>query len=100
MAAAIHAATEVQQESGKPVAQAKLHPEVILSDPSTDDLVFRFWQLRADLMRDIALRLELITEADLKIKPHQRYYKAFELAKEKGLLVDLAREVAKHEQNQ
>ena len=50
-------------------------------------------------MRDIALRLELITEADLKVKPHQRYFKAFEVAKEKGLLVDLAREVAKHERN-
>lgn len=99
MAAAVHAALGGQQESGEPAAQATLHPEAILSDPSTDDLVFRFWQLRADLMRDIALRLELITEADLKVKPHQRYFKAFEVAKEKGLLVDLAREVAKHERN-
>jgi hypothetical protein len=97
MAAAVHAAIDGAHESEEPASQAVLLVEAKVSDPSTDDLVFRFWQLRADVMRDIALGLGLITEADLDVKPHQRYFKAMEVARQRGLLVELAREIEKHE---
>jgi len=65
--------------------------------PSTDNLIFRFWQLSGSQMRDIALQLGLITKIDLQIPPHERYHGAMKLAKEKGLLVELAREIEKYE---
>jgi hypothetical protein len=50
-------------------------------------------------MRDITLQLGLITKADLQIPPHERYHSAMKLAKERGLLVELARQIEKHEKN-
>ncbi len=84
----------VQGSANSQIVQS---PELKVSEPSTENLVFRFWQLRVDVMREIALSLQLITEADLDVPPHRRYFKALEVAREKGLLVDLAREVEKHE---
>ncbi|KQP11897.1 hypothetical protein ASF43_23380 [Pseudorhodoferax sp. Leaf267] len=71
--------------------------EADVTEPSTDNLVFRFWQLSGSQMRDIALELGLITKADLKVPPHQRYHSALKLAREKGLLVELAKEIEKRE---
>ena len=50
-------------------------------------------------MRDIALQLDLITKADLQIPPHERYHKALNAAKEKNLLVELAKQIEKYEKN-
>lgn len=97
MAAAVHAAIGVAYEPDESASQAGLEMEAKVLEPSTDNLVFRFWQLRADVMRDIALGLGLITEADLDVKPHLRYFKAMEAAQQRGLLVELAREIEKHE---
>lgn len=70
-----------------------------MTAPSTENLIFRFWQLSASQMRDIALQLGLITKADLQIPPHERYHSALRVAKERGLLVELARQIEKHEKN-
>ena len=100
MSAAVQATIDGSLGEGGPaLLQTVQSPEYKVSEPSTDDLVFRFWQLRVDVMRDIAMGLELITEADLDLPPHRRYFKALEVAKQKGLIVELAREIEKHEQN-
>jgi hypothetical protein len=100
MSAAVHAIIEGSLGAQEPVLFPTVQsPESKVSEPSTDDLVFRFWQLRVDVMRDIALGLGLITEADLDVPPHRRYFKAMEEAKQKGLIVELAKEIEKYEQN-
>ncbi|MFZ2989504.1 metallophosphoesterase [Ideonella sp.] len=97
MAAAVHATMSGEPGPQRPALQVVLPVEAKVSEPSTDDLVFRFWQLRTDVMRDIALDLGLITEVDLDLKPHQRYFKAMEVARQRGLLVALAREIERYE---
>ena len=95
MATAVHAAIdEVAAEM-----HADLPKEVEVTEPSTDNLIFRFWQLSNSQMRDIALELDLITRNDLQLPPHERYHMALNVAKEKGLLVELARRIEKHEKN-
>lgn len=89
----------VLQEHDEHPQQLDKPPESNVSEPSTDNLIFRFWQLRADEMRDIALDLGLISDADLDLQPPQRYFKAMEAAKEKGLIVDLAMQIKKREKN-
>lgn len=73
--------------------------EADMTEPSTDNIIYRFWQLSGSQMRDIALQIGLITTADLQIPPHERYHSALKLAKEKGLLVELARQIEKYEKN-
>lgn len=97
MTAAVQAAMDGAHAPCGPTSQAVLTSESKVPEPSTDDLVFRFWQLRADVMRDIAFGLGLITEADLDVKPHQRYFKAMELARQRNLLSKLAGEIEKYE---
>lgn len=100
MAAAVQAAlVDMVHEHEEHPPQPDKPLESNVSEPSTDNLVFRFWQLRGDEMRDIALDLGLIMEADLNLQPPQRYFKAMEAAKEKGLLVELARQIEKREKN-
>lgn len=95
MAAAVRAVVEE--------VAAEAHPEPPtegeVTEPSTDNLIFRFWQLSNSQMRDIALELGLITKGDLDLPPHERYHIALNVAKEKGLLVELARRIEKHEKN-
>lgn len=98
ISAAVHAAVYDSLVAQESAFQTVLSPESTVSEPSTDDLIFRFWQLRVDVMRDIAFDLGLITEADLDVPPHRRYFKAMEVAKQNGLLVELARQIEKHEQ--
>lgn len=93
------ALTAVVHEHDEQHPQADKRPESNVSEPSTDNLIFRFWQLRANEMRDIALELGLITEADLELGPPQRYFKTMEAAKEKGLVIELARLIEKREKH-
>lgn len=95
VASAVHAAVEAV------ASEVCLTPpaEADVAEPSTDNLIFRFWQLSGSQMRDIALQLGLITKADLQTPPHERYHSAIKLAKEKGLLVELAKQIEKHEKN-
>lgn len=92
---AVHAVVEELAAEARP----ELPTEVEVTEPSTDNLIFRFWQLSNSQMRDIALELGLITRDDLDLPPHERYHIALNVAKEKGLLVELARRIEKHEKN-
>lgn len=89
--------------SSQEVVVGEVHPksltEAEVTDPSTDNLIFRFWQLSGSHMRDIALKLGLITRVDLQIPPHERYHNALNAAKEKKLLVELAKQIEKYEKN-
>jgi hypothetical protein len=93
VASAVHTAVEADAFEVRPTPPT----EADVTEPSTDNLIFRFWQLSGSQMRDIALQLGLITKADLQIPPHERYHSAIKLAKEKGLLIELARQIEKHE---
>lgn len=95
IAPATHTAVDAAAEE---IRQTPL-AETDVTEPSTDNLVSRFWQLSGSQMRDIALQLGLITKADLQIPPHERYQSALKLAKENGLLVELARQIEKYEKN-
>lgn len=95
IASEVHTATD---EAASEVLQ-KLPTKADVTEPSTDNLIFRFWQLSGSQMRDIALQLGLITKADLQVPPHERYHSALKLAKEMGLLVELAKQIEKHEKN-
>lgn len=68
-----------------------------MPEPSTQDLAYRYWQLSGSQMREIALSLKLIDDADIKAPPHERYSKALKAAKDQGLLVELARKVEQYE---
>ncbi|AVO43533.1 metallophosphoesterase [Simplicispira suum] len=95
IASAVHTAMEAAASEVRP----KPRTEADVTEPSTDNLIFRFWQLRGSQMRDIALQLGLITKADLQVAPHERYHSVLKLAKEKGLLAELAKQIEKHEKN-
>lgn len=95
IASAVHTAVEAVATEVRQTPPT----ETDVTEPSTDNLIFRFWQLSGSQMRDIALQLGLITKADLQIPPHERYQSALRLAKEKGLLVELARQIEKYERN-
>lgn len=84
-------------------ANAATKLEATMSTPSTRNLIYRFWNhLEVSDRRDIALKLGLITQDDLKTKvpDSERYGKALERAGSLGLLIDLAREVEAIEQRQ
>lgn len=70
-------------------------PGVAMSSPSTKGLVFRFWRLTVSQRRNLALRLNLITPADMAVPEEERYDKALSLAAERGQLEELAGEVDK-----
>lgn len=96
--AASHAVFNDPETAAHPQLPLEPQSEAKMPEPSTENLVFRFWQLNAKDMRDIALNLGLIVDADLDLPPHQRYYKALEAAKDKGLLAELAAQIHKYEE--
>jgi hypothetical protein len=71
--------------------------EALMSDARTRNLVFRFWKLAASQRREIALRLGLIDEADMRLPEAERYGRALVRAGELGLLERVAQEVAQIE---
>ncbi|MBB6241976.1 metallophosphoesterase [Rhodanobacter sp. MP1X3] len=73
--------------------QAVQDAEVAMSNLSTKDLVFRFWELSKSQKRDIATKLNLITDADLDIPAPERYTRALALAAQRGQLDDVAQEI-------
>lgn len=64
--------------------------EAAMGDAHTRNLVFRFWQLKSSERREIALRLALITEAELADPEPERYGRALIRASERGKLEELA----------
>ncbi|SFR71059.1 Calcineurin-like phosphoesterase [Mitsuaria sp. PDC51] len=83
---------EAEVQHAFPLTEAKV------SETSVNELVFRFWQLGAKRMRDVALELGLITSEEvMALPPHRRYEIAVERAVERGLLAELAEQVTKYE---
>lgn len=71
--------------------------EAAMSDESTRNLVFRFWSLTISQRREIALRLGLIEDNEIDLPEPERYGRALLRAGERGLVEDLAREIANME---
>lgn len=71
--------------------------EASMSEEHTRNLIFRFWRLTGSQRREIALGLGLIQENDLAIPEPERYGRALLLAGERGLLDQVANEIAKRE---
>nr|VFJ73585.1 MAG: 3',5'-cyclic AMP phosphodiesterase CpdA [Candidatus Kentron sp. FW] len=78
-----------------------LDVEAAMSNASTRKLVFRFWELRVSQRREIARKLELITEDELSLpgSESERYGRALMRAAERGLLDQVAGEIEKREKN-
>lgn len=71
--------------------------EASMGEEHTRNLIFRFWKLTGSQRREIALGLGLIQEKDLAIPEPERYGRALLLAGERGLLDQVANEIAKRE---
>jgi hypothetical protein len=97
VATAIHTAFVGTDHANRCMPELMQLSELKELEPSTENLVFRFWQLGAKEMREIALDLGLIDQIDLDLSPPQRYYKAMETARDKGLLRELAVQIQKRE---
>lgn len=84
----------------QPVPQpppAEADVEAAMSDEGTRNLVFRFWGLTTSQRREIALKLALIDRDELKLPEPERYGRALLRAGERGVLDEVAREVAQRE---
>lgn len=71
--------------------------EVAMSESSTRNLVFRFWNLASSQRREIAKKFDLISEDEMKLTEPERYGRALLRARERGLLDAIAAEVARQE---
>jgi hypothetical protein len=77
--------------------EADADVEAAMSDESTRNLVFRFWNLTGSQRCEITLRLGLIEEDELRLPEPERYGRALLRAGERGQLDALACEVSKVE---
>jgi hypothetical protein len=68
-----------------------------MSESRTRNLVFRFWNLASSQRREIASRLELITEDDMRLPEPERYGRALMRASERGILERVAEELERLE---
>jgi len=72
--------------------------EAVMSETSTRNLVFRFWSLASSQRRDIASRLGLLDQEEMRLPEPERYGRALMRAGERGLLELLAEEVGRMEE--
>ena len=91
------AAAPVAASTAAPKAPADTDVEAAMSDEGTRNLVIRFWNLSASQRRDVALKLSLIGRDELQLPEPERYGRALLRAGERGVLNDVAREVAARE---
>jgi predicted MPP superfamily phosphohydrolase len=63
----------------------------------TKNLVYRFWSLTTSQRREIAKKLELIDEEEMRLAEAERYGRALLRAKDRNLIVELAREIKARE---
>jgi hypothetical protein len=77
--------------------EAQADIEAAMSDESTRNLVFRFWNLTVSQRRDIALKLALIDKTELTLPEPERYGRALLRASKRGVLDQVAREIAQRE---
>jgi calcineurin-like phosphoesterase family protein len=93
--ATTHTATTIVDAANVPFSAQPDAPiaGVTMSNPSTKNLVFRFWSLSVSQKREIAFKLNLISENDLNVPEPERYARALKLAAQRGQLEELAKEV-------
>ena len=80
-----------------PPAPTDTDVEAAMSDEGTRNLVFRFWNLTTSQRRDLALKLALIGRVGMRLPAPERYGRALLRAGERGILDQVAREVASRE---
>jgi hypothetical protein len=80
-----------------PGTDNRVDAETAMSEPSTRNLVFRFWKLASSQRREIAVKLSLLTDEEMKLGEPERYGRALLRARERGLLDAVASEVARLE---
>jgi predicted phosphodiesterase len=71
--------------------------EVEMSEDRTRNLILRFWSLPASKRREIALRLKLIEEIEMKLPEPERYGRALVRAGQRNQLEEVAEAVEKEE---
>jgi len=71
--------------------------ETEMSDLRTRNLVFRFWALSSSQRRVIAQELGIIDSADIRLPEAERYGRAFQKVKDRGLVDQLADKIAEKE---
>ncbi|HYQ71655.1 MAG TPA: metallophosphoesterase [Gammaproteobacteria bacterium] len=79
------------------VTETAADVEAAMSDETTRNLVFRFWNLTISQRREIAQRLGLIEDTELNLPEPERYGRALLRAGERGLIEDLAHEITEME---
>lgn len=82
------------QPNSEPLTEAKLDAETVMSNETSRNLVYRFWNLSISQRREIALKLSLISEAELKDPEPQRYGRALLRAAERKQLDTLEKAIA------
>jgi hypothetical protein len=92
-----HVIVAVSEEADGPGHVRGEDGEAAMGDPSTRNLVFRFWNLKTSERREIAVSLGLISEEELQLPEPERYGRALIRASDRGQLGDLARAVAQKE---
>lgn len=83
----------------EPPAPPKVDAEVVMSEQSTRRLVLSWWQLPMHARREIALKLGLISEAEIALPEAERYGRALMRAGERGMLNKLGEEIATWQTN-
>jgi predicted MPP superfamily phosphohydrolase len=75
-------------------APPKVDAEVVMSEQSSRRLVLSWWQLPMHARREIALKLDLISEDEIALPEAERYGRALMRAGERGMLEQLGEEIA------
>jgi hypothetical protein len=78
----------------EPATPPKVDAEAVMSEQSTRRLVLTWWQLPMHARREIALKLGLISEAEIALPEAERYGRALMRAGERGMLDKLGEEIA------
>lgn len=87
----------ISQPAAVEAIGSEVDAEAAMGDPSTRNLVFRFWNLTSSARREITLKLGLITEDELSVPEPERYGRALIRAGERNKVNELAAEVAMRE---
>jgi hypothetical protein len=77
--------------------QAVQDAEATMGEEDTRDLLYRFWNLSSSQRRDIATRLELLKDGEMKLPEPERYGRALIRAAEMKIMDKVAAEVARLE---
>jgi hypothetical protein len=95
----VHQATPVTATvtTSLPAVVAVDPGSVVMSEQSKRRIVTRWWRLPMDARREIALKLQLIVEAEIELPEPERYGLALMRAGERGKIAELTQEIEKWE---